>query len=64
MQLQLKRTRRRSRELLPFSRCNRTKREEERVAKIREKLREKFERVSPREEEYAICERIHPFIKE
>jgi hypothetical protein len=54
MQFQLKRTRGRARELLPFSWCNRTKREE-RVAKIREKTREKFERVSPREEEDMIC---------
>jgi len=63
IQFQLKRTRGRARELL-FSWCNRTKREEERVAKIREKPREKFERVSPREEEDAICEMSHPFIKE
>jgi hypothetical protein len=63
MQFQLKRTRGRAREIFPFSWCNQTKREEERVAKIREKLREKFERVSPREED-AICERSHPFIKE
>jgi hypothetical protein len=26
--------------------------------------RERFERISPREEEDAICERSHPFIKE
>jgi hypothetical protein len=39
-------------------------REEERVAKIREKPMEKFERVSLREEEDAICEGSHPFIKE
>jgi len=64
MQFQLKRTRGRARELLPFSWCNWTKREEEGVAKIREKPREKFERVSPREEEDAICEMSHPFIKE
>jgi hypothetical protein len=63
MQFQLKSTRGRGRELLPFSWCNWTKREEERVAKIREKPREKFERVSPREED-AICERSHLFIKE
>jgi hypothetical protein len=43
------RTRGRARKLLPFSWCNQTKREEKRVAKIREKPREKFERLSPRE---------------
>jgi len=62
MQFQLKRARGRARELLPFSWCNWTKREE-RVAKIREKPREKFERVSLREEKDVICERSHLFIE-